>query len=203
MEKIYDKCEICGNEEFEVLKKRESNKYAYYLVRCLNCGHVKEIEDKVKLSQAKLIISREDKSEAKMINLIHDVEYKVGDEIEVDGETLRITKIEVPESVNKAKGEEIKYLWTKSLSAPKKIGISINDRGKTYSIYLIVPPDFEFEVDKVYKVNEGLFKIKKIKTEKGDRRKAKAIEIKRIYGDPVKFSRSSIDLTEYLKDIKR
>ena len=196
-------CEICGNDEFIVLKKKEFDKYCYYLVKCSNCGNIKELEDKIKLSQAKLIVSREDKSESKMINLDYNETYKVGDTIEIDGETLRITKIETPKSVNKALGKDIKYLWTKSLSSDKKVGISINDRNKTYSIYLLTPPDFEFEVDKIYKINEGLFKIKKIKTERGEAKKAKALDIKRIYGEPVKYGKNVVDLTNYLKDIKR
>lgn len=124
-EKIYLKCENCGFEEQEVLKKKIYNKSAYYLVRCPNCGSVREIVDKVKLSQAKLIISRYDISESKVINIPEDETYKVGDTIEIDGEKIEITKIETPESVKSALGEDIKVIWGKSLSIPKKLGISI------------------------------------------------------------------------------
>ena len=198
-EKIYIECENCGFEEQEVLKKKIYNKSAYYLVRCPNCGAVREIVDKVKLSQAKLIISRYDISESKIINIPEDETYKVGDTIEVDGEKIEITKIETPEPVESALGKDIKVIWGKSLSIPKKLGISINDRSRTYGIYIYVPNDFEFEVEKVYRINDGFFRLKKIKTEKGTAKKAKAKDIKRLYGDVTRPMRNYVDLSKFYK----
>ncbi|MCQ6254345.1 HVO_0476 family zinc finger protein [Methanocaldococcus sp.] len=199
-EKIYMVCENCGCEEMEVLKKKIYDKSAYYLVKCPNCGTVKEVIDKVKLNQIKLIISRYDISESKVINIPEDETYKVGDIINIDGEDIEITKIETPEPVKSALGRDIKYIWGKSLSIPKKLGISINDKSKTYGIYIYVPNDFEFELDKVYKINDGFFKLKKIKAEKGFPKKAKAKDIKRLYGEVVKPVRNYIDISEFYRE---
>ncbi|WP_423792546.1 HVO_0476 family zinc finger protein [Methanocaldococcus indicus] len=201
MEKINYVCENCGNDELEVLKKKVHDKSFYYLVRCPKCGNVFEISDKLKLSQTKLIISRYDISESKVITIPKDVEYKVGDTLNIDGEELEITKIETDKTVKGAEGKDIKVIWTKSLSIPKKIGISINDKNRTYSVYLLVPNDYIFETERTYKINEGFFKIKKIKLENGKfANKAEAKDIKRIYGEVSRPYRNAKDLTEYLKE---
>ncbi|NPA61982.1 MAG: hypothetical protein GXN95_00315 [Methanococci archaeon] len=199
-EKINMVCENCGCEEQEILKKKIHEKSAYYLIKCPNCGRVREIVDKVKLSQVKLITSRYDLSESKIINIPEDEEYKVGDVINVDGEEIEITKIETPRSVKESIGKDIKVIWGKSLSIPKKIGISINDKNKTYGIYLYVPNDFEFEIGKVYRINDGFFRLKKIKTDKTTAKKAKAKDIKRLYGDVVRPLRNHIDLTKFYRE---
>ncbi|WP_017980968.1 HVO_0476 family zinc finger protein [Methanocaldococcus villosus] len=200
MERINEICENCGHEEMIVVKKKEFDRAYYYLLKCPKCGYVKEISDKIKLSQAKLIISRYDISVAKVINIPEDQIYKVGDVIEHEGEEIEITKIETPDEKRSALGKEIKVIWGKSLSIPKKLGITINDGNRTYSIYIFVPKDFEFEMGKVYKINEGFFRLKKIKKEKGFSKKAKAKDIVRLYGEVIKPMRRYVDLTEYYRE---
>ncbi len=200
-EKLSVTCKNCGYEEQEILKKKVYDKSYYYLLKCPKCGIVWELSDKIKLNQAKIIISRYDISESKIIEIPHDEKYKVGDVIEIDGESLKITKIETPKNVNSSLGKDIKTIWTKSLSIPKKIGISINDKEKTYSIYLLVPNEYEFEVGKIYKVNDGYFKLKKIKLDnKGFSNKAKAKDIKRLYAEIARPYKRAEDLTEFYKE---
>ncbi|MDK2988158.1 HVO_0476 family zinc finger protein [Methanothermococcus thermolithotrophicus] len=198
-EKFLLECPSCDDvTPHDILKKVESKKHVKYTVKCLDCGHVHEVEKTVKLKDVKIIISRFDESEKKVIQVPTNEILSVGDKIEVFGENVEITGIETDKRVTSSKAESVKTLWAKSIDIPKKVGISINNRGITYSINILVPQDYVFEEGKVYKIKSSFFRIKMIKTEKGNFKREVARKIKRIYADSTKPLRKHEDLTDYL-----
>ncbi|EHP83614.1 HVO_0476 family zinc finger protein [Methanotorris formicicus] len=201
----YFECPVCGDlTPHEILKSKESKKYAKYVVKCLECNTIHEVEFSVKLKDISVIISRFDESERKVVQLPMGEVVEVGEELEVDGERIEVTTIDTDDGkrVSSSKVDDIKTIWAKSLDIPKKLGISINDGKKTYSVYIFVPMDYVFEVDNVYRIKNGFFRIKLIKTEKGNAKKDVAKNIKRMYANLIKPTRRYIDLTKYLPDIE-
>ena len=194
----YFECPVCGDlTPHEILKSKESKKYAKYIVKCLECDTIHEVEFSVKLKDVNVIISRYDESEKKCVQLPIDEVIKVGDEIEVDGEALEVTAIDTHEKrVSSSKVDDIKTIWAKSISIPKKVGISINDRNTTYSVNVLVPQDYVFDSETTYRVGRLFFKIKMIKTEKGKFKREIARKIKRIYAVSSKPVRNYEDLTD-------
>jgi len=192
-------CPVCQDiTSHTVIKRQESKRYIKLKVKCLECGYIWEMERTVKLKDIRVIISRYGKSEKKVIQMPIEEVLKVGDVINVEGEDLEIRSIETKERTHSAKVEEIETVWTKSLSIPKKVGISINDGSRTYSVNVLVPQDYVFDSRYIYRVGEGFFKIKMIKTERGTSKRETAKNIKRIYAQPTKPFKHYIDLNEYL-----
>jgi len=192
-------CPLCDDiTSHSVIKRQESKRHIKLKVKCLECGHIWEMERTVKLKDVKVIISRYGKSEKKVIQIPIGEVIKVGDMINVEGEDLEITSIEGAQRTLSSKVEDIETIWTKSLSIPKKVGISINDGRRTYSVNVLVPQDYIFDSGYIYRVGNGFFKIKMIKTEKGTSKREVARNIKRIYAQPTKPFKNYVDLTEYL-----
>jgi len=192
-------CPLCGDiTPHSIIKKQESKRHIKLKIKCLNCGYIWEMEKTVKLKDIKVIISRYGKSEKKVIQIPTEEVLKVGDVISVEGEDLEITGIEGTKRTESSKVEDIGTIWTKSLSIPKKVGISINDGKRTYSVNVLVPQDYIFDSRYIYRVGNGFFKIKMIKTEKGTSKRETARNIKRIYAQPTKPFKNYVDLTEYL-----
>ena len=193
-------CPVCGDvTPHTVVKRQESKRHLKLKVKCLECGHIWEIERSVRLKDVKVIISRYGSSEKKVIQIPTEEVLKVGDVINVEGEELEITGIEGVKRTHSSKVEDVETLWTKSLSIPKKVGISINDGRRTYSVNVLVPRDYVFDSRHIYRVGDGYFRIKMIKTEKGTTTKREvAKNIKRIYAQPAKPFKDYVDLTEYL-----
>jgi len=192
-------CPVCGDvTPHSVIKREESKRHLKLKVKCSECGHIWEIERSVKLKDVKVIVSRYGSSEKKVIQIPTDEVLKVGDVINVEGEDLEITGIEGDRRTQSSKAEDVETIWTKSLSIPKKVGISINDGKRTYSVNVIVPQDYVFDSRHIYRVGNGFFRIKMIKTERGTSKREVARNIKRIYAQPTKPFKNYIDLTEYL-----
>ncbi|GBF36033.1 hypothetical protein MHHB_P0258 [Methanofervidicoccus abyssi] len=192
-------CPLCGDiTPHRVIKRQESKRHIKLKVKCLDCGYIWEMERTIKLKDVKVIISRYGKSEKKVIQMPIEEVLKVGDVINIEGEDLEITSIEGKRRIHSLKVGDIGTIWTKSLSIPKKVGISINDGRKTYSVNVLVPQDYVFDSRYIYRVGEGFFKIKMIKTEKGTSKREIARNIKRIYAQPTKPFKNYVDLTEYL-----
>ncbi len=190
-------CPNCGDiTPHKILKKVEYKKSIKLTVRCLQCNNVHNIEKKLKLKDINIIISRYAHSEKKTKQFPTEEVLSVGDVINIDNEDLEITSIETTKRVNTSKVEDIKTIWAKSLSIPKKVGISINDRGKTYSIDVLVPNDYVFDNEKIYRIGKLFFKIRMIKTEKGTFKREVAKKIKRVYGDITRPTKKYEDLTK-------
>ena len=197
MDELLFQCPICDDITPHIeLKREESKKYFKITVRCLGCGHVHHIEERIKLKDIHVIISRYGESEKKTIQLPTDEILKVGDNLVVYGEDVEITGIDTTKRVSSSSVEEITTLWVKSLNIPKKVGISINDGITTHSVNVLVPNDYVFDNKTLYRVGRLFFRIKKIKTEKGTFKRELAIKIKRIYSDSAKPLRDFEDLTE-------
>jgi len=196
-EELLLECPICDDiTPHEIIKKQESKKHLKLTVKCLNCGYIHDIEKTLKLKDVKIIISRYGESEKKVSQLPMDEILKVGDNINIDGEDVEITSIETTKRVMSSKVEDIKTIWAKSISIPKKVGISINDRNTTYSVNVLVPQDYVFDSETTYRVGRLFFKIKMIKTEKGKFKREIARKIKRIYAVSSKPVRNYEDLTD-------
>jgi len=190
-------CPICDDiTPHEIIKKQESKKHLKLTVKCLDCGYIHDIEKTLKLKDIKIIISRYGESEKKVFQFPVDEVLKVGDNINIDGEDVEITSIETTKRVMSSKVEDIKTIWAKSISIPKKVGISINDRNTTYSVNVLVPQDYVFDSDTTYRVGRLFFKVKMIKTEKGKFKRELAKKIKRIYAISSKPMRNYEDLTD-------
>ena len=198
MDKVLFKCPGCDEVvPHEVIKKRESKKYLKLTVRCLSCGHIHNIEKTIKLKDVKIIISRYGESEKKIIQLPTDEVLEVGDIINIQEEDVEITSIETTKRVSSSKTQDIETLWAKSISIPKKVGISINNGKITYSVNVLVPQNYVFDSESVYRIGDAFFKIKMIKTEKGIFKREIASKIKRIYAKNVKPFKRYKDLSEY------
>ncbi len=192
-------CPICDDiTPHSEIKREEHKKYFKIMVKCLNCSHVHFIEEKIKLKDVHVIISRYGESEKKTIQLPTDEKLSVGDVLVIYGEDVEITGIDTTKRVSSATVEEITTIWVKSLIIPKKVGISINDGIVTHSVNVLVPQDYVFDSKTLYRVGRLFFRIKMIKTEKGTFKRELAIKIKRIYADSSKPLRNFEDLTDYI-----
>ncbi|MBA2853751.1 putative Zn finger protein [Methanococcus maripaludis] len=201
MEDLYLECPSCDEVTLHnVLKEKESKKHLKVTVKCQECGTVHDIEKNFKLKDIKIVISRYDESEQSVLQIATDEVLKVEDVILAFDESVEITALETEDSrrVSSSAAQDLKMIWAKSVDVPKKVGISINSRESTYSFNILVPQDYVFEEKKIYRAGRDFFRIKQIKTEKGNFSRELARKIKRIYGEPVKPLRDYTDLTEYM-----
>ena len=176
-------CESCGREtEHEVVKQRGSE----FLVKCLECGYVHLVTDKPRLKDLSVIISRYETSERKMVNLPAEQVVRIGDEIEVDGELVRITAIDTMKGrrVKRERLKNVKTLWAVSLAIPVRVKYSLHEGGITTSGEIHTSRERVFSVGEVVVTPEETFVIEKIKTKDRMLRRGSAYaeEIVRIYG---------------------
>jgi len=199
---ILFECPVCSEVvPHEIIKKIESKRHLKLTVRCLNCGHTHNMEKTVKLKDIKIIISRYGESEKKVVQFPTDEILEVGDVINIQGEDVEIASIETTKRVSSSKIQDIETLWAKSISIPKKVGISINDGKTTYSVSILVPQDYVFDNESIYRIGNAFFRIKMIKTEKGTFKREIAGKIKRIYAENVKPFKKYKDLSEYYSNL--
>ncbi|ABR55417.1 conserved hypothetical protein [Methanococcus vannielii SB] len=201
MDDLYLECLVCDDVTLhEVVKEVESKKHLKLTVKCLECGNIQTIEKSFKLKNVKIVISRYDESEQIVIPLAVGESIKLEDIILANDESVEVTSIETEDSrrVSESLIENVKMVWAKSVDVPKKVGISINSRESTYSFHILVPQNYVFEEKKVYRAGPNFFRIKHIKTEKGNFTRELARKVKRIYAEPVKPLRDYEDLTEYM-----
>ncbi|MBP2171980.1 HVO_0476 family zinc finger protein [Methanococcus voltae] len=200
-EQLYFECPACNDiTPHDLIKKVESKKLLRYTVKCQDCGNVHNIEKRCKLQHIKVVVSRYNQSEQFTIDIPDDEKLSVGDTIEVKGENVEITSVELEGSrrVESAFAKDIKMIWAKSLDVPKKVNISVSAGGITRSFSVLVSHNQAFEEDQVYRAGELFFRIKRIKTEKGYFTREVARKIVRIYSEPVSPMRDFIDLTDYV-----
>ncbi len=190
-------CPECGSEDVEVIKERGRE----LTLKCRECGSVWHTT-LPKLVRVPLIISRHERSFKGEAELPEGEEIAIGDIVEIEGDEVRITGIELEgdRRVERGRIGEIKTLWGKSLTYPKVIGVSIYlPGGVTQSFKVKVPRDEEFVVGEVLEVGGYTFRIEKIKTEKKMLRhgKAKADRIVALMGHQIPRARARRSLEIY------
>ncbi len=179
-------CPECGSEDVEVIKERGRE----LTLRCKECRNVWHVT-LPKLVKVPLIISKHEMSFKGEAELPEGEEISIGDIVEIEGDEVRITSIELEgdKRVERGKIGEIKTLWGESLTYPRVIGVSIYlPKGVTQSFKVKVRRDAEFVVGEVLEVGGYTFKVEKIKTERKMLRhgKAQADEIVRLMGKPIR-----------------
>ncbi len=189
-------CPECGSEDVEVVRERGRE----ITLRCNECGNVWHVT-LPKLVKVPLIISKHERSFKGEAELPEGEEIAIGDIVEIEGDEVRITGIELEGNKRVERGRigEIQTLWGESLTYPRIIGVSIYlPGGVTQSFKVKVPRDEEFVVGEVLEVGGYTFKVEKIKTERKMLRhgKAKADEIIRLMGRPIR-ARASRNLKIY------
>ncbi|WP_461866143.1 HVO_0476 family zinc finger protein [Thermococcus sp.] len=179
-------CPECGSEDVEVIKERGRE----LTLRCKECRNVWHVT-LPKLVKVPLIISKHEMSFKGEAELPEGEEISIGDIVEIEGDEVRITSIELEgdKRVERGKIGKIKTLWGESLTYPRVIGVSIYlPKGVTQSFKVKVRRDAEFVVGEVIEVGGYTFKVEKIKTERKMLRhgKAQADEIVRLMGKPIR-----------------
>jgi uncharacterized Zn finger protein len=193
-------CPFCGSESVEILKSN-GKKTKELLFRCFECKNIyREIINKKKLVDTRIIISKFDSSEKRYIKLQFDEIIELEDVLNFDEGSVKITSIETKKGarVKKSPVSEIETIWALSLDLPARVGISIDFNGKIFSKKVDVEKDFVFEIGDIIKLGKKVFKVHTIKTMDKRLKKgfAKASVIKRVYGRPLeKFEDYNYDLT--------
>lgn len=183
------RCPVCDMEtDFELLKDPPQA-----VVRCTECGHTMSVVLKEpRMFYVKAIVSHGSESITAKIELAEGEIISVGDylvaETEDDTYNVQVLSIEADNARReKLPSEKITTLWTRLVDVVI-ISASVNKGAVTLPLYETVSGEKEFEIGCITAIAGKQFRIKRIKlrdnhmlTRKG--RKAKAYEIKRIFGE--------------------
>ncbi|NYB52243.1 MAG: hypothetical protein HVN35_06775 [Methanobacteriaceae archaeon] len=201
------KCPVCSSESYKILKTKGKNTKEV-LLKCNECGNTfREIIKIPKMVECRIIISKFEVSEKKIIKLYPDEVLEIGEVLVVDGEEVEITSLENNRGgrVSKSLVSELETIWASSLKGPARVGISIDYGGQIYSKKVEVDRDFSFTVGDVVKMGRAVFRIKSMKTVTAKKRKGSALaeETKRVYGRPASPNdRPKYDLTSKIVEIE-
>ncbi|MDP6156143.1 MAG: HVO_0476 family zinc finger protein [Candidatus Thermoplasmatota archaeon] len=190
---VYTVCTKCGaNTAHEVLKGRVGKKGGGKLectLRCTNCDFVHfENMEIPKERDVPLIVSDEENSYRSTISLPENDFLYMDDELLLDEYPVKVTSIElVGKRVMKGLVSDIVTIWAIRYDKVR-MGLAINRRATTTSIYFWVPPDEEFSVGDIVNEKGNNVAITKIKTDYGTLKRgtAQASNITRLYGRLVK-----------------
>ena len=190
-------CPECGNEDMcDVLSARETKKGKLSVkFRCRECGAVfTEVLHEERDTQLKLMISRDGVTEPSVLSVPPEEHLKVGQELYVGGERIKITAIEVPSQgglkrVNSARADEISAVWGMNYDAVR-VNVSINHRSRTIAKTIVTPPEEEFIVGEDLYIDDLHIVIHKIIDTTGKHHRlddvVEAKDIKRIYAKVIK-----------------
>ena len=185
-------CPKCGETTHRIIKGRVTGKKAETLecvVKCTECGDVRKATIKrEKPIPVKVIVSKDDKSLRKEIELLPSEEVIVGDRMIVDGLEVEVSSIEVGgKRRDVALAREIATLWTKRADKVK-VKFSISKGPKTLPKEIIAEPDEEFYVGDMVELGRMKVVIHKIKCKDRLVREggAPARNIVRIYAKGIK-----------------
>ncbi len=182
-------CPVCGIESnFEILKEPPQA-----VVRCTECGHTMHVLLKEpRMFYVKAVISHGSESITAKIELVEGEIIAVSDYLvaETDDTTYNVEVLSI-EADNarreKLPSEQITTLWTRLVDVVI-ISASVNKGATTMPLYETVEGEKEFEIGRITAVAGRQFRVKRIKlrnnhmlTRKG--RKAKAYEVKRLFGE--------------------
>jgi len=182
-------CPVCEMEtDFEILKKPPQA-----VVRCTECGHTMHILLKEpRMFYVKAIISHGSDSIIAKIELAEGEIISVGDYLVAEANdvtyNVEVLSIEADNARReKLLSEKITTLWTRLVDVVI-ISASVNKGATTMPLYETVDGEKDFEIGCITAVAGKQFRVKRIKlrnnhmlTRKG--RKAKAYEIKRLFGE--------------------
>lgn len=177
-------CPSCGEDTDHVLIKSGQEN----LVRCEECELVHSVQkERVRLITLKVIVNKDDRSQAYFINIPARELLRVGDELLVDDGTsdvvmTEITSLETDRRVESAQAEAVKTVWVRETDeVPLKL--SVYRSGRTNSFKITVPGDDVIEVGEIREIEHFVFKVVKIKLRgEGFADRAKAKDILRVWG---------------------
>ena len=194
------RCPVCQSESFEILKSKGKHSKEFVL-QCNECGNVyREIINRKKPLDIRIIISEFESSKKDYIKLYEDEELQVDEILDIKGNNAIISAIETKNGgrTYKSPVSNIETIWATSLEIPARVGISVDFGGRIVSKKVDLDRDFEFNIGDVIKLGNLIFRINSLKTLERKLRKgfAKANVTKRVYGKPVsKNERYNHDLT--------
>lgn len=160
-------CPKCGETMHRIIKGRVAGKKGETLecvVKCTECGDVRKVTMKrEKPVTVKVIVSKDDQSLRKKIELLPSEEVIVGDKMIVDGLEVEVSSIESHgRRAEIALAGEIETLWTKRADRVK-VRFSISKGPKTLPKEILAEPDEEFYVGDMVELGRMKVVIHKIK----------------------------------------
>jgi uncharacterized Zn finger protein len=189
---IHNHCPNCDDETLhKVLKGKVGKNKQLTLdctIQCTLCNfiHHTTITEK-KMISVPIIISDQDKSVRKLIELHPDEELRVDHELIMDEDNLQITSLEVKDTrVRHITAKDVSTIWAKFLDPEGKVklSISVHKGPKTMSHTITALYDEEFFIGDILRIGRGNVAIYKIKTNTKVVKYDSAIagDIVRIYG---------------------
>jgi len=185
-------CPRCGETIHRILKGKVTGKKGETIecvVKCSECGDVRKTTVKRERPvSVSLIVSSEEESQRKKIELLPSEEVAVEDRMIVDGLEVEVSSIESGgKRVDIASAKEIDTLWTKRADKVK-VKFSISKGPKTLSKEILAEPDEEFFVGDMVELGRMKVVIYRIKCKERMVRKggAPALDIVRIYAKGIK-----------------
>ncbi|HTX44374.1 MAG TPA: HVO_0476 family zinc finger protein [Methanocella sp.] len=180
-------CPRCSPEEgvMHTVVKR-------HLVKCEQCGFIHRLpHEKKKAIKARVIVSRQQESSTRQIEVNEDEELHAGDEFVIDvGEDVsgvRIQSLELKTGgrAEKAKARDVRTIWARAIDEVV-VKIAVQQKEKTESLDYKVNGDYEFAIGDVMRLKEYEVAITAIKVRDGglfkrEGRSIKAKDIRRIY----------------------
>lgn len=189
-------CPNCGRGPHRVLRGRVSRGRELVLegvFRCLRCGNTRSetYRDWAPLP-IPLVLSDGSASRRVTVDLFPGEEVRVGDIIEADGRSVRITAIDTGEKrVREAPVEAITTLWSQQADR-LTVKFSLNKGRRTVPYEVPAPPEEEFAVGDLVHLGRDSGVIHRIKTQRGTVRDGavQAQDIVRVYCRTVRRPRS-------------
>ena len=183
-------CPSCNEDtEHEILKESGS-----LLVKCLNCGHVHNVEKEPEPKEIRVraIISIERDSMKGTIELLEDERISVGDLLAAeteDGESLgvEVSSIEIDDKrVGNAMAADISTIWARVVDRVI-LKVSYHDGRQTIPLYLEYGGEDDIVIGETYRSGQYRYKVTHIRLRNGammrkEGWKAYARKIKRVYG---------------------
>lgn len=185
-------CPKCGETVHRILKGKPIGRKGETIectVKCSKCSGVRKATVKrEKPTLVKVIVSEEEESARKGIELLPSEEVVVGDRLIVQGLQVEVSSIESEgKRVAVALAGEIDTLWTKRVDKVK-VRFSISKGPRTLSKEIYAMPDEEFFVGDMVEIGRMKVIIHKIKCKERmvGEGGAQASKIVRIYAKGVK-----------------
>ncbi|MFP4000626.1 MAG: HVO_0476 family zinc finger protein [Candidatus Natronoplasma sp.] len=190
----YLQCPVCERETLhEILKGEIGTKGEEVtidgVVKCEECGNTrhKTIREK-KAIDVPIVVSWKGESEKDHISLYPEEWVHKGDNLILDGTTVKITSIEQEEGrTDSSKVEDIKNLWAKK-HEKVRVKFTVHKGRSSASEVREVVPEEEFYVNDRVEIDGNEAVIHKIMTDEEVKTKGKAIaeNIKRIYAKRIR-----------------
>lgn len=190
-------CPNCGRGPHRVLKGRVSQGRELVLegvFRCLRCGYTRnETYREWAPLQIPMVLSDGSASRRVAVDLFPGEELRVGDLMEADGRSVRITAIDTGEKrVQEAPVETITTLWSEQADQ-LTVKFSLNKGRRTVPYEVPALPEEEFAIGDLVRLGRDAGVIHRIRTQRGTVRDGvvQAQDIVRVYCQTVRRPRSS------------